>query len=233
MPWFEFVKSPAKAPCAREPALPLNKKEFPDSMKHFFKPRQHEARCKVSGLDLAKCKSIVHFDAYPVHISEEFRTWVKKFPFLILIYVPANFSSKMQVADVALNRPLKADYAHRHMRFLATACREKMAAGVEAVQVRFEADVSKCAGATLSWLVAAYNGLSKVNMTKTLQIIGYTRCWDKKNKQLRQRAMQNMGNLFAGGDAVPEEPAWQLVVDGDDDLVLDEGGKDGEVYLGE
>ena len=48
-----------------------------------------------------------------------------------------------------------------------------MAAGVEAAQERFEADVNKCAGAALSWLVAAYNGLSKVNMTKTLQNIGY------------------------------------------------------------
>ena len=219
------------APCAREPALPVNKKKFPDSVKHFFKPRQHEARCKASGLDLAKCKSIVHFDAYPVHISEKFRNWVKEFPFLILIYVPTNCSSKMQVADVALNRPLKADHTHRHMRFSATACREQLAAGVEAAQVRFEADVSKCAGAALSWLVAAYNGLSKVNMTKTLQNIGYTKCWD--DKQLRQRAMQNMGNLFAGGDAVPEEPHWQLALHAEDDLVLDEGRQDDEVFLDE
>ena len=117
------------------------------------------------------------------------------------------------------------------MRFLATAGREQMAAGVEAAQVRFEADVSKCTGAAPSWLVAAYNGLSKVNVTKTLQNIEYTRCWD--DKQLRQRAMQNMGNLFAGGDAMPEEPDWQLALDADNDLVLDEGGKDDEVFLGE
>ena len=89
--------------------------------------------------------------------------------------------------------------------------------------------MSKCAGAALSWLVAAYNGLSKVNMTKTLQNIGYTRCWD--DEQLRQRAMQNMGNLFADGDAVPEEADWQLALDADDDLVLDEGGKEDEVFL--
>ena len=87
MSWVEVVKSPAKAPCAREPALPLNKEEFPGSVKQNFNPRQHEARCKVSGLNLAKCKGIVHFDAYPVRISEEFRNWVKKFPFLILIYL--------------------------------------------------------------------------------------------------------------------------------------------------
>ena len=43
--------------------------------------------------------------------------------------------------------------------------------------------------------------------------------------------MQNMGNLFAGGDAVPEEPDWQLALDADNDLLLDEGGKDDEVFL--
>ena len=45
--------------------------------------------------------------------------------------------------------------------------------------------------------------------------------------------MQNMGNLFAGGDAVPDEPDWQLALDADDELVLDEGGKDDEVFLDE
>ena len=45
----------------------------------------------------------------------------------------------MQVAHVALNRALTADYTHRHMRFLAMACREQMAASVMAAQVRFEA----------------------------------------------------------------------------------------------
>ena len=187
----------------------------------------HEAQCKAHGLDPAKAKSIVHFDAYPVHISAEFLDWIKRtFPFLILIYVPANCTSKMQVADVALNRPLKADYTNRHMRFLATVCREQMAAGVEAAQVRFETAVSKCAGAALSWLVAAYRGLGKVNMQKALQNIGYTKCWD--DEELRQRAMDNMSKLFPGGSAdphVPDEPDEQLALDADDDALLDEGGK--------
>ena len=95
-------------------------------------------------------QSIVHFDAYPVHIPAEFLDWVgRTFPFLILIYVPANCASKMQVADVALNRPLKADYTNGHMR-VATARREQMSAGVEAAQVRFETAMSKCAGAVLA-----------------------------------------------------------------------------------
>ena len=68
-------------------------------------------------------------------------------------------------------------------------------------------------------------------MIKTLQNIGYTRCWD--DEQLRQRVMLNMGNLFAGGDAVPEEPDWQLALDADDDLLLDEGGNDDEVFYDE
>ena len=40
-----------------------------------------------------------------------------------------------------------------------------------------------------------------------------------------------MGILFADGDALPEEPDWQLALNADDDLVLDEGGKEDEVSL--
>ncbi len=43
-----------------------------------------------------------------MHISEEFRGWLKEnHPLLHLVFVPANFTSKLQVADVVLQRPFK------------------------------------------------------------------------------------------------------------------------------
>ena len=42
-----------------------------------------------------------------------------------------------------------------------------------------------------------------------------------------------MGNLFADGDALPEGADWQLALDADDDLVIDEGGKEDDVFIDE
>jgi DDE superfamily endonuclease len=98
----------------------------------------HVRACKAVGLDPKQAKSILHFDAYPVHIAKEFIEWMKaEYPQLILVYVPANCTSKMQIADVVLNRPLKSDYTNQQVQFLVLQCREQMANGRSAAQVKW------------------------------------------------------------------------------------------------
>ena len=56
----------------------------------------------------ADAKVILVLDAWSVHRSEEFRTFLRsKHPRIHLVFVPANCTSKLQVADVALQRPFK------------------------------------------------------------------------------------------------------------------------------
>ena len=53
----------------------------------------------------------------------------------------------------------------------------------------------------------------------------YTACWD--DEELRERAIDNMSKLFAGGSEdpqVPDESNVQLAL-ADDEALLDEGGK--------
>ena len=52
---------------------------------------------------------ILVLDAWCVHRSVEFRTWMgKTHPLMHLVYVPANCTSHLQVADVALQKPFKS-----------------------------------------------------------------------------------------------------------------------------
>lgn len=183
---------------------------------------KHVADCEARGLDPLKAKSIVHIDAYPVHLSAEFREWIKrKYPQLLLVYVPANCTSKVQIADLVLNRPLKSDYTRRHMLFCMKECRLQMAKGLTASQVKFDVVVSKCAGAAMSWLLAAYQSLSNVNMQKGLASVGYNRCWD--DADFRMEALMRMDELF-DHEEVPDDE-WLLDAE-DDDPLAEEGEGD-------
>ena len=51
---------------------------------------------------------ILVLDVWSVHKSEEFRLFLRTHhPRIHLVFVPANCTSKLQVADVALQRPFK------------------------------------------------------------------------------------------------------------------------------
>ena len=48
----------------------------------------HVAECVAVDKDPLLCKCIPHVDAYPVHISSEFREWMaKEYPQLLLLHV--------------------------------------------------------------------------------------------------------------------------------------------------
>ena len=51
-------------------------------------------------------------DCWSVHICKAFREWCKMVhgQWLCVVYVPANCTSKLQPADVILQRPLKAAF---------------------------------------------------------------------------------------------------------------------------
>ena len=183
----------------------------------------HVKDCQARGLDPLKAKCILHFDAYPVHISAEFRAWLKaEFPQILLVYVPANCTSKVQIADLVLNRPLKCEYTRRHMLFLMKECRLQMSKGLSASEVKFDVVVSKCAAAAMSWLLPSYAALSKVDMRRGLANVGYDKCWD--DAEFRLGAMLAMDELFSNEVFVADE---ELPLDVEDtDLMAEEAATD-------
>ena len=53
-------------------------------------------------------KAILLLDCYPVHIGEEFCTYVREtFPNIFLLFIPANCTGIFQPADVGLQRVIK------------------------------------------------------------------------------------------------------------------------------
>lgn len=54
-------------------------------------------------------KCILLLDAWRVHISKEFISWMRqKYPYILLLYIPARCTSKLQIVDLVVNYKLKS-----------------------------------------------------------------------------------------------------------------------------
>ena len=80
----------------------------------------HAERCIQQHRLHADAKIILVLDVWAVHKSEEFRLFLRmQHPRIHLVFVPANCTSKLQVADVALQRPLKHGITSRFNEWAA------------------------------------------------------------------------------------------------------------------
>lgn len=96
---------------------------------------------------------------------------------LLLIYVPCNCTSKMQIADVVLNRPLNANYTSEHMPFLCEEFCNRRCQGNAPNEIVFSEAVQHCAGESMLWLESAYASLNRVDMKSALNTVAYRKCW--------------------------------------------------------
>jgi hypothetical protein len=82
----------------------------------------------------ADASIILLLDVWSVHTSEEFRMWLRKQqPRIHLVYVPANCTSKLQPADVALQRPFKSHIRNEFNAWAAGKLKAQIAAGPDSV----------------------------------------------------------------------------------------------------
>jgi len=73
---------------------------------------------------------ILVLDAWAVHRSEEFRLFLRvQHPRIHLVFVPANCTSKLQVADVALQRPFKHSITRRFNEWAVGQIKEQIQKG--------------------------------------------------------------------------------------------------------
>jgi len=73
---------------------------------------------------------ILVLDAWAVHKSEEFRLFLRtQHPRIHLVFVPANCTSKLQVAGVALQRPFKHSISRRFNEWAVGQIKEQIQAG--------------------------------------------------------------------------------------------------------
>lgn len=121
----------------------------------------------------ADAKIILVLDVWAVHKSEEFRRFLRtRYPRIHLVFVPANCTSKLQVADVVLQRRFKHGITSRFNQWAA----EKIAAQIAADKVTGIADSLKMGvlkPLVLQWCVDSWSALKE---ERELITNGWNRC---------------------------------------------------------
>jgi hypothetical protein len=121
----------------------------------------------------ADAKIILVLDVWSVHKSEEFRRFLRsKHPRIHLVFVPPNCTSKLQVADVALQRPFKAAITSSFNAWAAEQIGAQLRAGA-AVGVAEMLKMSNVKPLALEWCVASWTALSE---RKPLVLEGWRSC---------------------------------------------------------
>ena len=107
--------------------------------------------------------------------------WMKEqYPQLMLVYVPANCTSVMRIADIVYNRPLKHAFSPHHMASMIESAKTQLDNEVDAQSVSFKdivGSASTLAPNAFDWLHSAYEALNDVGANSALARVGYTKCW--------------------------------------------------------
>jgi len=98
-------------------------------------------------------------DAWSVHRSEEFRAWLaREHPRIHLVYVPSNCTSKLQLADVALQRPFKSCITQSFSEWAAAAIAAQIRVG-EIKGIADQLGMKTLKPLVLQWCIDSWQGL--------------------------------------------------------------------------
>jgi hypothetical protein len=111
---------------------------------------------------------------WSVHKSEEFRLWLgNEQPRVKLVFVPANCTSKLQVADVALQRPFKYGLTSRFNDWAAQEVRDQVAADQVVPRLKSSMSMKILKPLALQWCVESW---SELRDRKQLILDGWKKC---------------------------------------------------------
>lgn len=71
----------------------------------IIEPYRNATAARLGLPDTQKMLWII--DVWSVHVSEAFRTFLKGYPHILVLFVPPNCTSKLQPQDVAVQKPFK------------------------------------------------------------------------------------------------------------------------------
>ncbi|KAG6824721.1 hypothetical protein H0H92_006024 [Tricholoma furcatifolium] len=120
-------------------------------------------------------KSILLLNCYPVHVGEEFRSYVRAaHPNVFLMFVPANCTGIFQPADVGIQRILKHFLRQETLTYLVDSHRKQVANGLTPAQVKFTTSLPALRDASVQPIVNLFNYLSSSAGRKIIQ-----QAWEK------------------------------------------------------
>jgi DDE superfamily endonuclease len=121
----------------------------------------------------ADAKMILVLDVWAVHKSEEFRRFLRsQHPRIHLVFVPANCTSKLQVADVALQRPFKSQITNLFNEWAATQIKVQLQQD-NVVGLNDKLRMSTIKPLALEWCIESYRGMKE---RKQLVLDGWQQC---------------------------------------------------------
>jgi hypothetical protein len=131
-----------------------------------------EAAIRQHRLD-ADAKIILVLDVWAVHKSEEFRRFLRsQHPRIHLVFVPANCTSKLQVADVMLQRPFKHGISSRFNEWAAKEISAQIAAK-EIVGLAESLKMGSIKPLVLEWCIESWKELKE---RRELILDGWKKC---------------------------------------------------------
>lgn len=133
---------------------------------------------------------ILVLDVWSVHKSEEFRLFLRsKYPRIHLVYIPPNCTSKLQVADVVLQRPFKHVITQQFNQWAGANIAEQIADD-KVVGLNNALKMSNIKPLALQWCIDSWKALKD---RKELISQGWHKCvtslYDVNNKQKRIDAL--------------------------------------------
>lgn len=133
----------------------------------------HAERCIQEHRLHADARIILVLDVWAVHKSEEFRMFLRTHhPRIHLVFVPANCTSKLQVADVALQRPFKHGITSRFNEWAAQQIHQQIQdENVVGLSQSFKMATIK--PLVLEWCVDSWSALKE---RKQLILDGWQKC---------------------------------------------------------
>jgi hypothetical protein len=101
-------------------------------------------------------------DCWSVHISKEFRDWMKAtHPCIVLMFVPGNCTGVFQPMDVGIQRVFKHSVKRSALTDLVKEVKEKVEEEREkGVPLRLSSAVGVLRDRSVSWLVDAYHAVN-------------------------------------------------------------------------
>jgi hypothetical protein len=162
-------------------------------------------------------KAILLLDCWSVHKSKEFREFIRKYyDNILLVFIPPNCTSKLQVADVALNYSFKHGIKYRYDEWAGLEIYKQLVA--KRNQLKLETGMLIIKPLLLNWATESWRLLENRG---DLIMKGWFKCMDSIldpfNTEVQNKAMTKMiqGQLEAYGfvpdlnEPDPDNAYWE------------------------
>ncbi|KAF8319025.1 hypothetical protein DL93DRAFT_266203 [Clavulina sp. PMI_390] len=115
---------------------------------------------------------IWQIDVWPVHASDEFRTWMwNQYPWIIIFYVPAGCTGLFQPSDVGMQRILKQAISRKQTADLVEEVMQQLEREdpLPANKIKIDTRVRSLRNRSPGWLVAAHNACKDPKIVRAVR----------------------------------------------------------------